>query len=97
MHFARCLALCNGLLRDFPVDEPADSVAEYGRFIRLPTAGGKLLQVGNASSGCQRKDINDYFIDEMIDGKSVKQFKTFPVRNFSRVGKGIILVVFLGD
>ncbi|WP_303186185.1 hypothetical protein [Phocaeicola coprocola] len=73
------LAGCNGLSRGFTVNQTADAVTGHGGFMQLPTCGGQLLENGPSSSVCQRKDIDYNFVNEMIDGKAMQQFKTFLV------------------
>lgn len=73
------LAGCNGLLRELTVNQTADAVTGDGGFMQPPTGGGQLPEDGTPFPVCQGKDIDYNFVNEMIDGKAMQQFKTFLV------------------
>ena len=89
------LAGCNGLSRGFTVNQTADAITGHGGFMQSPTCGGQLLENGTPSSVCQGKDIYYNFVNEMIDGKAMQQFKTFLVRDFRCIDtRGVLFILF---
>ena len=88
------IARCNGLSRGFAVNDTGNPVFESCCLVEFPVAGGELLQADDAFPVCQRKNVDDGFVDKVVNGQPVQQAEAFPVGYFRRVDeRGVFLVL----
>ncbi len=88
------LAGCNGLSQGFAVNDTGNPVFESFRPMEFPAAGGELLQADDAFPVYQRKNVDDDFVDKVVNGQPVQQAEAFPVGYFRRVDeRGVFLVL----
>lgn len=65
------LAGCNGLSRGFAINETDNPVFESNCPVKFPTIDRKSMQAVRTVACCQRKNVDDDFVNEVVDGKPV--------------------------
>ena len=63
--------------------------------MEFPAGSGELLQVGDAFSVCQGKDINHNFVDKVVNGQPMQQAEAFLAVYFRRVDERGVFFVLL--
>lgn len=84
---ARFFAKCKLHLARFAVDKTADTVGERGGFMQFPVLWTECIQDGNPLSGRNRQQVNDKFVDKIIEEKPVEQLHRFRFYDFGKVGE----------
>lgn len=60
-----------GLSRGFAINETDNPVFESNCPVKFPTIDRKSMQAVRTVACCQRKNVDDDFVNEVVDGKPV--------------------------